>query len=107
MLASGQSIPLTAVYTSGREGKRRRIEMLNQWLAQASPKAAPGMPTEPDWPGQPTSPAQPVSPALRQALGLDVPQPPLPAQRGETEGVAWQIERLQAGDAPVTRSVFA
>ena len=102
VLASGQSIPLTAVYTSGREGKRRRVEMLNQWLAQGSPKAAPGLPTEPDWPGQPTSPAQPpaqpVSPALRQALGLEAPQPPAPAQGGETDGVAWQLERLQLGD---------
>ena len=32
VLATGESIPLTSVYTSGREVKRRRMEMLNQWL---------------------------------------------------------------------------
>ena len=42
VLASGESVPLTSVYTSGREGKRRRMEMLNQWLAQAQPQSRTG-----------------------------------------------------------------
>jgi hypothetical protein len=89
VLDTGEEIPFTTAFSSGRESKRRKVEQLNQWLGQGGTQPA----------------AQVASMALRQALGLDIPQPPAhaSAQSGETDGVTWQVQRLQIGDAPVTR----
>ncbi len=108
ILASGEIIPLTSAYTSGREGKRRQAEQLNQWLEQAGVRSEAGAPVEADWPGgaaafvQPAQPAPADNPRLRQAPGID-PPPPATGQSGETDGVSWQIERLPSGSAPITR----
>lgn len=83
MRTDGQSIPFTAAYTAGHERKRRRAAQLNQWLAAAQPAIR----------GSLTAPAAPAN----------LPGAPAEMHSGETDGVAWQMQLLQVGEAPITR----
>ena len=94
VLSTGESVPLSAAYTFGRELKRRRAEVLNQWLRGAgspAPQAASVAPAP-----SIHAPAGPAEAAPRAGS-------PTPAQSGETDGVVWQLERLQLGDVPGMR----
>ncbi len=86
VLKSGEMIPFTSAYTSGRERKRQKVEQLNHWLAQR------GLQSTDDGMGEG---------GRKSAEGIPV-DPITQEQSGETDGVTWQTKRLNIGDAPAT-----
>lgn len=84
VLKSGETIPFTSAYTSGRERKCQKVEQLNQWLEQRGFQSTVGGIGEND-----------RKPAEGNPL-----DPPAQTQSGETDGVIWQLKRLNIGDAP-------
>lgn len=87
VLKSGETVPFTSAYTSGRERKRQRVEQLNQWLGQPGYHSPQGRLGEMD----------------REPMDANPMDPLIPEQAGETDGVTWQVKKLQIGDAPVVR----
>lgn len=86
VLKSGETIPFTSVYTSGRERKRQRVEQLNEWLGQT------GLQIEVDGMGE-----------ARHRSGESNPIDAHPSEQGgETDGVSWQVKRQHIGNAPLT-----
>lgn len=84
VLGEGKFVPLTSAYTTGHERKRQRTAMLNQWLGRVSATVD-------------------RDEIVSQEAPDEIEAAPALVQSGETNGVSWQVTRLQMGEAPVMR----
>ena len=109
VMAEGKPIPLTSAYTTGHERKRQRAARLNQWLGwegatvnqDESPWGASAV--EGDEGSRLSTVMGGEKSTTRVEAQVESQEVPAPAVNGETNGVRWQVAKLQVGEMPVRR----
>jgi hypothetical protein len=107
VLAEAKPVPLTSAYTTGHERKRQRAAMLNQWLGRVG-VAAPGeagawQSAAAEREASSGEAADNAGSPWRETTGIDNGAGQAGAESGETNGVRWQVAKLQAGEMPLRR----